>query len=115
VRARAGGRCSDGSNHRIEHDGCHSVTTPFPIEHATNILARYYAHTDFTAPKSTEQHQRLILEILPCIWTFFRRGMQLRYGIDIGKAKAPLLTPDLVWSDEYLMERIRRIESFLPA
>jgi N-acetylneuraminate lyase len=61
------------------------------------------------------EFQRLILEILPCIWTFFRRGMQLRYGIDIGKAKAPLLTPDLDWSDEYLMERIRRIESFLPA
>lgn len=61
------------------------------------------------------EFQRLILEILPCIWTFFRRGMQLRYGIDIGKAKAPLLTPELDWSDEYLMERIRRIESFLPA
>ena len=60
------------------------------------------------------EFQALILEILPCIWTFFRRGMQLRYGIDIGKAKAPLLTPDLKWSDEELMRRIHLIESFKP-
>ena len=60
------------------------------------------------------EFQQLILEILPCIWTFFRRGMQLRYGIDIGKAKAPLMTPELAWSDEYLMDRIRRVESYLP-
>lgn len=60
------------------------------------------------------EFQELILEILPCIWTFFQRGMQLRYGIDIGTAKAPLLSPELSWSDEELMRRIQRIESFMP-
>ena len=61
------------------------------------------------------EFQELILEILPCIWTFFERGMQLRYGIDIGTAKAPLLSPELSWSDEELMRRIQRIESFMPS
>jgi N-acetylneuraminate lyase len=61
------------------------------------------------------EFQELILEILPCIWTFFQRGMQLRYGIDIGTAKAPLLSPPLSWSDEELMRRISRIESFMPS
>jgi N-acetylneuraminate lyase len=60
------------------------------------------------------EFQELILEILPCIWTFFQRGMQLRYGIDIGTAKAPLLSPELSWSDEELMRRIQRIENFMP-
>lgn len=61
------------------------------------------------------EFQELILEILPCIWTFFQRGMQLRYGIDIGTAKAPLLSPELSWSDDELMRRIQRIESFMPS
>ncbi|MFM2231658.1 MAG: hypothetical protein RJB31_359 [Bacteroidota bacterium] len=60
------------------------------------------------------EFQELILEILPCIWTFFQRGMQLRYGIDIGTAKAPLLSPELSWSDEELMKRIQSIEKFMP-
>jgi N-acetylneuraminate lyase len=60
------------------------------------------------------EFQELILEILPCIWTFFQRGMQLRYGIDIGTAKAPLLSPELSWSDEELMRRIQSIENFMP-
>jgi N-acetylneuraminate lyase len=60
------------------------------------------------------EFQELILEILPCIWTFFQRGMQLRYGIDIGTAKAPLLSPELSWSDKELMRRIQRIENFMP-
>ena len=60
------------------------------------------------------EFQELILEILPCIWTFFQRGMQLRYGIDIGTAKAPLLSPELSWSDEELMKRIQSIENFMP-
>ena len=60
------------------------------------------------------EFQELILEILPCIWTFFHRGMLLRHGIDIGTPKAPLLAPELKWSDEELMRRITKIESFMP-
>jgi len=61
------------------------------------------------------EFQELILDILPCIWTFLQRGMQLRYGIDIGTAKAPLLSPEMSWSDEELTRRINRIESFMPS
>lgn len=59
------------------------------------------------------EFQRLILEILPCIWTFYRRGMQLKYGIDIGKPKAPLLGPELSWTDAELERRILGIEAFM--
>jgi len=59
------------------------------------------------------EFQRLILEILPCIWTFYRRGMQLKYGIDIGRAKAPLLSPELSWTDAELERRILGIDAFL--
>jgi N-acetylneuraminate lyase len=61
------------------------------------------------------EFQALILEILPCIWTFYRRGMQLKYGIDIGNPKAPLIAPPLAWSDEELMRRMARVDAFLPA
>jgi len=59
------------------------------------------------------EFQRLILEILPCIWTFYWRGMQLKYGIDIGRPKAPLLAPALSWSDAELDKRIRDIDAFM--
>lgn len=59
------------------------------------------------------EFQRLILEILPCIWTFYRRGMQLKYGIDIGRPKAPLLAPELAWTDAELDRRMREIDAFM--
>lgn len=61
------------------------------------------------------EFQELILEILPCIWTFYHRGMKLRYGIDIGEPKAPLLAPTLNWTDEELLGRILKIERFMPS
>lgn len=60
------------------------------------------------------EFQELILDILPCIWTFMNRGMKLRHGVDIGTAKAPLLSPTLSWSDAELLNRIQKIERFKP-
>ena len=59
--------------------------------------------------------QELILEILPCFWTFCRRAMQLRYNIDIGNPKSPLLAPDLNWTDKQIIEKVGQIERFMPA
>ena len=56
--------------------------------------------------------QEVILEILPTIWTFYRRAMQLRYGIDIGNVKQPLLAPPLNMTDDEIMYRVNKIESF---
>lgn len=56
--------------------------------------------------------QEVILEILPTIWTFYRRAMQLRYGIDIGNVKQPLLAPPLDMTDDEIMYRVNKIESF---
>lgn len=54
--------------------------------------------------------QNLIEEIIPVIWTFFRRAMILKHNIDIGNAKAPLLTPSLKWTDAQVLERVNELE-----
>ncbi len=56
--------------------------------------------------------QQIIEEILPVIWTFFRRAMILRHGIDLGNPKPPLLAPELPFSDEKVMEMVKTLESF---
>lgn len=56
--------------------------------------------------------QKLIEEVLPSIWTFFNRAMQLKHNIDIGKPKPPLLLADLSWSDEKIMQVVEELESF---
>lgn len=56
--------------------------------------------------------QKVIEMMLPCIWTFFRKGMKLRHGIDIGIVKPPLLSPNLPINDEELLELILKLEKF---
>jgi len=56
--------------------------------------------------------QQIIEEILPMIWTFYRRGMILKHNIDIGKPKPPLLAPELPLSDDQVMERVNKLESY---
>jgi N-acetylneuraminate lyase len=58
--------------------------------------------------------QEIISDILPVIWSFFQRAMLLKHGIDIGKPKAPLLGPDLPWTDEEIMAMVNKLESFGP-
>jgi N-acetylneuraminate lyase len=56
--------------------------------------------------------QQIIEEILPGIWTFFRRAMILKHGVDIGKPKPPLLAPELPLSDEQVLEMVNQLESY---
>ena len=56
--------------------------------------------------------QKLIEQVLPCIWTFFNRAMLLKHGINIGRPKPPLLFPDLAWSDEEILSVVEELESF---
>jgi N-acetylneuraminate lyase len=56
------------------------------------------------------EFQKLIEEIMPFIWTFFRRAMVLKYNIDIGDPKPPLLSSPLPWSDDMIMRRIGQLE-----
>ncbi|AHF14607.1 dihydrodipicolinate synthase family protein [Niabella soli] len=57
------------------------------------------------------EFQKTILYVLPNIWTFFRKAMHLKYGIDIGPAKAPLGTSQKEWSDEEVLAISNKIES----
>lgn len=56
--------------------------------------------------------QHFIDTILPVIWSFFNRAMQLKYNITIGDPKPPLLGRPLPWSDEEVMGMVEEIESF---
>lgn len=56
------------------------------------------------------EFQRTILYVLPDIWTFFRKAMQLKYGIDIGATKAPLGTGQREWDDEEVLALSDKIE-----
>jgi N-acetylneuraminate lyase len=56
--------------------------------------------------------QQIIEEILPVIWTFFRRSMILKHGIDIGNPKPPLLAPELSFGDEKVMDMVNKLDSY---
>lgn len=57
--------------------------------------------------------QKVIREILPNSWTFFRKAMLLKYQIDIGKAKAPLGNTQTAWKDERVLAIFDELESIV--
>ncbi|HEY0670288.1 MAG TPA: dihydrodipicolinate synthase family protein [Sphingobacteriaceae bacterium] len=57
--------------------------------------------------------QNLIQDILPVIWTFYRRAMQLKHNIDMGDPKAPLLPGTLKWSDEEVLAILDNLEEIV--
>jgi len=59
------------------------------------------------------EFQRIILFVLPNIWTFLRKAMQLKYGIDIGRTKAPLGTMQQEWEDAEVRSILDRMETFV--
>lgn len=62
--------------------------------------------------------QNLIQDILPVIWSFYRRAMTLKHNIDIGDPKPPLLAMKLQWSDEEILRMTNSLEDIankLPA
>lgn len=55
--------------------------------------------------------QKMIRQVIPNGWTFFRKAMLLKYGIDIGPAKAPLANTQQEWKDKEVQDIIEKIES----
>ncbi|WP_018625918.1 dihydrodipicolinate synthase family protein [Niabella aurantiaca] len=55
--------------------------------------------------------QKAVNQVLPNIWTFFRKAMLLKYQIDIGNAKAPLGNTNEDWQDEQVMEILDQVAS----
>lgn len=56
--------------------------------------------------------QGLIEKIIPVVWSFFDKAMQLKHGITIGNPKAPLLAPPLPWNDEEILTMVNDLENF---
>jgi N-acetylneuraminate lyase len=57
--------------------------------------------------------QNLIEDILPVIWSYYRRAMLLKHNIDIGDPKPPLLPHTLKWSDKEIMQMITDLEEIV--
>ena len=57
--------------------------------------------------------QSLIEDILPVIWSFYRRAMILKHNIDIGDPKPPLLAQPLRWSDDQILHMINNLEEIV--
>ena len=54
--------------------------------------------------------QNLIEDILPVIWSFYRRAMLLKHQIDIGDPRSPLLAPPLKWNDDEILQMTNSLE-----
>ncbi|HWI94181.1 MAG TPA: dihydrodipicolinate synthase family protein [Flavisolibacter sp.] len=57
--------------------------------------------------------QNTIEDILPVIWSFYRRAMQLKHNIDIGDPKPPLLAHTLKWNDNEVMQMVSDLEEIV--
>lgn len=57
--------------------------------------------------------QNLIEDILPVIWSFYRRAMILKHNIDIGDPKPPLLAQPLRWNDEQILQMVNSLEEIV--
>lgn len=55
--------------------------------------------------------QKVIQQVLPNVWTFFRKAMLLKYQIDIGRAKAPLGNSQHEWEDQVVMDIFDQLQS----
>jgi N-acetylneuraminate lyase len=55
--------------------------------------------------------QRIIEQVLPYIWTFYRKAMQLKHGIDIGKPKPPLMHHNISLTDDQVMDMVNELDS----
>jgi len=57
--------------------------------------------------------QKVIRNILPNSWTFFRKAMLLKYQIDIGAAKAPLGNTQAEWEDKAVVAIFEELEAIV--
>ena len=56
--------------------------------------------------------QQVIEDILPQIWTFFRKAMILKHEIDIGHPKPPLLAPELRFTDQEILDIVNQLDGY---
>jgi len=55
--------------------------------------------------------QKAIQTVLPNVWTFLRKAMQLKYNIDIGSTKAPLGNAQQEWEDQRVLDIMEELEA----
>lgn len=56
--------------------------------------------------------QQFISDIIPYVWTFFRRALLIRYNVDIGDPRGPLLMTELPWSDNEIDAMVEELEAY---
>lgn len=75
------------------------------------VLEEFKSGNYQIAKKFMLNYQKQIQLLLPNAWTFFRKAMQLKYDIDIGRAKAPLGNKNKEWEDKDVLTIINKIKS----
>lgn len=59
------------------------------------------------------EFQKIIQLVIADIWTFLRKAMLLKYGIDIGPTKAPLGNTHKEWDEQKVIEIMGSLESIV--
>src|SRR5690606_34514205 len=57
--------------------------------------------------------QKTIQIVLPNVWPFLRKAMQLKYNIDIGRTKAPLGNAQQEWNEQEVLDIMEELESIV--
>lgn len=89
-----------GSTYNLLGGTCKAIRAGF-LQGEVEVAAGFMLHL-----------QQLIEDILPQIWTFFRRAMILKHEIDIGDPKPPLLAPELRLTDQEVLDLVNRLDSY---
>ena len=89
-----------GSTYNLLGGTCKAVRAGF-LQGEVEVGAAFMLHL-----------QQLIEDILPQIWTFFRKAMILKHEIDIGDPKPPLLAPELRLTDQEILDLVNRLDSY---
>lgn len=78
-----------------------------------HVLAAFKEGNYELAQKFMLCFQKVIRNILPNSWTFFRKAMLLKYQIDIGAAKAPLGNTQAEWEDKAVVAIFEELEAIV--
>ena len=79
--------------------------------HCKQILTAFTNGEYELAKEFMLEFQKVIQLVIANVWTFLRKAMLLKYGIDIGPTKAPLGNTHKVWDEQKVIEIMDNLEA----
>lgn len=77
-----------------------------------------FVNGDFTVGRRfTAAFQNAVFDVInsKSIWSFLRRAMQIKHGIDVGMPRAPLGARDTKWTDDAVERLLEQVDSAAPS